>query len=168
MEFIWGTYSKLFKMRKQLLLVAFVLFWTFTTNAQEGERLKVITGVRVNPFMMYDFDGNKREITRIHAELGAMFNNKNYLSVGYTAFANAIYNFNEYWFVGFDKKIPVSWVLAEEYMFDENKFILQSGPNFKLGNVGNAFVFLFTPVDNIDWGLKVGAFIPLNVVLFKK
>ena len=154
-------------MRKQLLLLTFALFWVFTANAQEGERLKVITGVRVNPFVMYDFDGNKTEITRIHTELGAMFNNKTYLSVGYTPFANAIYNFNEYWFVGFDKKIPVSWVLAEEYMIDENKFIVQTGPNFKLGNVGNAFVFLFTPVDNIDWGLKVGAFIPLNVVLHK-
>ncbi len=154
-------------MRKQLFLLTIVFFLAFTANAQEGERLKVITGVRVNPFVMYDFDGNKREITRIHAELGAMFNNKTYLSVGYTPFANAIYNFNEYWFVGFDKKIPVSWVLAEEYMIDENKFIVQTGPNFKLGNVGNAFVFLFTPVDNIDWGLKVGAFIPLNVVLHK-
>ena len=45
-------------MRKQLLLLTFVLFWVFTANAQEGERLKVITGVRVNPFVMYDFDGN--------------------------------------------------------------------------------------------------------------
>ena len=58
-------------MRKQLLLVAFVLFCAFTTNAQESKRLKVITGVRVNPFVRYDFDGNKTEITRIHAELGA-------------------------------------------------------------------------------------------------
>ena len=142
-------------MRKQLLLVAFVLFWAFTANAQDGERLKVFTGVRVNPFVMYDFDGNKTGITRIHTELGAMFNNKTYLSVGYTPFANAIYNFNEYWFVGFDEKFPVSGVLAEEYMFYEIKLIVQTSPNFKLGKVENAFVFLFTPVDNIDWGLKV-------------
>ncbi|MDN5349879.1 MAG: hypothetical protein PWQ54_1275, partial [Bacteroidales bacterium] len=27
---------------------------------------------------------------------------------------------------------------------------------------------LFTPVDNIDWGLKVGVFIPLNLVLYKE
>jgi len=52
------------------LLLTFALFCAFTVNAQEGERLKVITGVRVNPFVMYDFDGNKTEITRIHAELG--------------------------------------------------------------------------------------------------
>jgi hypothetical protein len=70
-------------MKKQVLILAFAFFWVFTADAQEGERLKVITGVRVNPFVMYDFDGNKTEITRIHAELGAMFNNKTYLSVGY-------------------------------------------------------------------------------------
>jgi hypothetical protein len=63
-------------MRKQLLLLAFVLFCAFTVNAQEGERLKVITGVHVNPFVMYNFDGNKTEITRIYAELCAMLNNK--------------------------------------------------------------------------------------------
>ena len=37
------------------------------------------------------------------------------------------------------------WVLAEKYMFEENKFIVLSGPNFKLGNVRNVFVFLITP-----------------------
>lgn len=154
---------------KKAYLILFPLFAiAFTMHAQESEHLKVITGVRVNPFVMYDFDGNKTEITRIHAELGAMLNKKTYLSLGYTPFVNAIYNFNEYWFVGFDKKIPISWVLAEEYMFDDNKFIVQSGPNFKLGNVGNAYVFLFTPLDNIKWGMKVGAFIPLNVILCKK
>jgi hypothetical protein len=154
---------------KKAYLILFPLFAiAFTMHAQESEHLKVIAGVRVNPFVMYDFDGNRTEITRIHAEVGALFKNKTYLSVGYTPFANAIYNFNEYWFVGFDKKIPISLVLAEEYLFDENKFIVQSGPNFKLGNVGNIFVFLFTPIDNIKWGMKIGAFIPLNVVLYKK
>ena len=155
-------------MKKTYLILISLFAIVYTMNAQESEHLKVITGVRVNPFVMYDFKGNRTEITRIHAEVGALINNKTYLSLGYTPFANAIYNFNEYWFIGFDKKIPVSWVLAEEYMFDENKFIVQSGPNFKLGNVGNAFVFLFTPLDNTKWGMKVGAFIPLNVVLYKK
>lgn len=150
------------------MILAFALFWVFTAYAQEGERVKVIAGVRVNPFVMYDFDGNRTEITRIHAEIGALFNNKTYLSFGYTPSVNAIYNFNEYWFVGFDKKIPVSWVLAEEYMIDEDKFIVQTGPNLKLGKIGNVFAFIFTPVNQMDLGLKIGAFIPLNVILYKK
>ena len=137
-------------------------------EAQDNEQLKIITGVRVNPFILYDFEGNKTEIMRLHAEVGALFNKKTYVSLGYTPFANAIYNFNEYWFIGFDKRIPTSAVVALEYMVTDNKFIFQTGPNFKLGNVGNAYVFLFTPLDNIKWGMKVGAFIPLNVVLYKK
>ncbi|MGB4414495.1 MAG: hypothetical protein WBI53_06380 [Paludibacter sp.] len=72
-----------------------------------------------------------------------MYNNKTYLSVGYTLFANAIYNFNEYWFVGFDKKIPVSWVLAEEYIFDENKFVVPTRPQFQIRELGKC-VFIRT------------------------
>jgi len=155
-------------MRKTILLATLLTVFSLTINAQEGDKLKVIADVRLNPFVLYDFDGNKSEIMRIHAEVGALFNKRIYTSVGYTPFANAVYNFNEYWFISFDKKLPVSWVIAAEYMFDENKFIMQTGPNIKLGKIGNAFVFLFTPLDNINWGLKVGAFIPLNVVLMKK
>jgi hypothetical protein len=155
-------------MKKITLILFSIIALGNLINAQEDEKYKLITGVRVNPFVMYDFDGNRAEITRIHAEIGALFNKKIYTSVGYTPFANAIYNFNEYWFIGFDKKIPVSWVLAEEYMIDDNRFIVQSGPIIKLGKIGNLFVFLFSPVDQFDIGLKVGAFIPLNVVLKKK
>jgi len=93
-----------------------------------------------------------------------MWNKRWYYSVGYTPFMNSLYTFNEYWFVGMNKKIPVSFVASAEYMADNNKFILQGGPNVKLKG-GNVFAFLFTPADNINWGLKVGAFIPLNVVL---
>lgn len=155
-------------MKKAYLILISLFVMAFTVNAQESRHLKVITGVRVNPFVMYDFKGNRTEITRIHAEVGALFNKKTYLSFGYTPSVNSVYNFNEYWFVGFDKKIPVSWVLAEEYMINAKKFVVQTGPNFKLGKIGNVFLFLFTPTDRIDWGLKVGAFIPINVVLYKK
>lgn len=152
-------------MRKIPYLLVFLFLTVFSIEAQDTKHLKIITGVRVNPFILYDFKGNKTEIMRLHAEVGALFNKRTYVSLGYTPFANAIYNFNEYWFVGLDKKVPVSLVIAGEYMIDEKKIIIQSGPNIKLGNIGNAFVFLFTPVNQIDWGLKVGAFIPLNVVL---
>lgn len=156
-------------MKKILVLAIIAISLNYTVKAQEeGDKLKVIAGLRLNPFVLYDFDGNKTEIMRIHAEVGALFNKRIYTSVGYTPFANAIYNFNEYWFIGFDKKLPVSWVIAAEYMIDDNKFIFQTGANLKLGKIGNGFVFLFTPLDNLNWGLKVGAFIPLNVVLMKK
>jgi len=54
-------------------------------------------------------------------------------------------------------------VLLAEWMSEKDKFIIQGGPNFKLQG-GNVFAFLFTPTQNINWGLKIGAFIPLNVV----
>ena len=151
------------------LIFVFVLFTAFSLNigAQNKTSLKVIAGVRVNPLIIFDFKGNKKEITRLHAEIGALFNKKTYISFGYTPFINAVYNFNEYWFRGFDKKVPVSWVIAEEYLIDKKKFFVQTGPNVKLSKVGNVFCFLFTPVDSFDLGLKVGAFIPLNVVMYK-
>ncbi len=46
-------------MKKHMMVLVIALFTTFTANAQEGEQLKIITGVRVNPFVMYDFNGNK-------------------------------------------------------------------------------------------------------------
>ena len=139
----------------------------FAQSEEEQEKYRIVTGVRVNPLIVYDFDGNVDEYIRLHAELGVLFKKKFYTSVGYTAVANAFYNFNEYWFVGLHRKVPVSWVIAEEYMFNNNKFIIQSGPNIKLSKIGNLYFFLFTPVDNFSLGLKVGVFIPLNVVLKK-
>lgn len=155
-------------MKKIALILISITAFSIILKAQEDEKFKIIAGVRVNPFVMYDFEGNRAEITRIHGELGALFNKRIYTSVGYTPFANAIYNFNEYWFIGFDKKIPVSWVLAEEYMIDNNKFIFQTGPNIKLSKIGNVYMFLFTQADNFDLGLKVGVFIPLNFVIKQK
>jgi len=117
--------------------------------------------------VIYDFDGNRSEFVRLHGELGLMWNKKWYFSAGYTPYTNSYYTFNEYRFIGMYKKIPVSLVASAEYMADNGKFILQGGPNIKLRG-GNIFAFLFTPADNIDWGLKVGAFIPLNVILKEK
>jgi hypothetical protein len=155
-------------MRKQFLLLALVFVGVFAANAQDGEKLKVITGVRVNPLLIYDLEGGVKEKVLLHGELGALFNKRIYTSLGYTAAVNAVYNFNEYWFIGFDKKVPVSWVIAEEYNLNNNKFYIQTGPNIKLNEIGNVFAFLFTPTDQFKLGLKVGVFIPLNVVLYKK
>jgi len=155
-------------MRKQILLLAFVFVGVFAANAQDGGKLKVITGVRVNPLLIYDLEGGVKEKVLLHGELGALFNKRIYTSLGYTAAMNAFYNFNEYWFIGFDKKVPVSLVIAEEYNLNNNKFYIQTGPNIKLNKIGNVFAFLFTPTDQFKLGLKVGVFIPLNVVLYKK
>ena len=155
-------------MKKLCILIIALIVTVISLKAQENEKIKVIAGVRINPFVMYDFNGNKAEITRIHGEVGALFNKKIYTSIGYTPFANAIYNFNEYWFIGFDKKLPVSWVIAVDYMLDENQLVLQTGPNIKLGKIGNLFIFAFNPIGSNAHGMKIGAFIPLNVVLYKK
>jgi len=135
--------------------------------AQENadKTYKLITGIRVNPILIYDLEGSVNDKVLLHGEVGVLLKKQFYTSVGYTAVANSIYNFNEYWFIGLNKKIPVSWVLAEEYNFNNNKYYIQTGINIKLSKIGNVFAFLYTPTDQFKLGLKVGVFIPLNVVL---
>ncbi len=155
-------------MKKITLILIAVFTISIMLNAQENKSFKLTTGVRVNPLLIYDLSGNVNEKVLLHGELGALFNKKIYTSVGYTAAMNAIYNFNEYWFLGFDKKLPVSWVLAEEYNLNNKTFFIQTCPNIKLSKIGNVFAFLFTPVNQFDLGLKIGVFIPLNYVIMKK
>jgi hypothetical protein len=155
-------------MKKILLITILMTAASFSFSQEPAEKpYKLIMGARVNPLVIYNFDGNRTEAVRLHGEAGLMWNKTWYFSVGYTPFMNSFYTFNEYWFRGMDKKVPVSFVASSEYLADNNKFILQGGPNIKLKG-GNVFFFLFTPADDIDWGLKVGAFIPLNFVLKKR
>ncbi len=151
---------------KAVFTVILFFFLAFNTKAQEAEKYKIIAGFRINPLVIYDFDGHRKEFVRIHGEIGALIDKRSYFSVGYTPFTNSIYTFNEYWFISFDEPLPISAVISAEYMFDSRKFIIQGGPNFKFKD-GNGFLFLFTPADKIDWGLKVGVFIPINIVISK-
>ncbi|MGM0376046.1 MAG: hypothetical protein ACQEQ0_04685 [Bacteroidota bacterium] len=151
-------------MKKQMLLWLFLLPLLAVAQEENKQNYKVIAGARVNPLVIYDFEGNREEAVRLHGELGLMMNQTWYFSAGYTPFMNSFYTFNEYWFRRMDKKLPVSAVLSAEWMTEKDKFIIQGGPNFKLQG-GNVFAFLFTPTQNINWGLKIGAFIPLNVVI---
>ncbi len=154
-------------MKKLLLITLFLATASLSFSQKSTEKpYKLILGARVNPLVIYDFDGNRSEALRLHGEFGLMWNKKWYFSAGYTPFMNSYYTFNEYWFIGMDKKIPVSFVASAEYMADNNKFILQGGPNIKFKG-GNIFAFLFSPADKADLGLKIGAFIPLNVILKK-
>lgn len=154
------------KIFKAIFPVIMFLLSVEAINAQENKNYKLLMGVRLNPLVIYDFEGGRKELFRLHAEVGALLNERIYISAGYTPFTNSIYSFNEYWFIPFDKPLPVSAVISTEYMFDDEKLILQGGPNFKF-NGGNGFLFLFTPADKIDWGLKVGVFIPINIILGK-
>ena len=138
-----------------------------SAGAQDAEKYRIVTGVRINPLIIY-YQGQKTETTRLHLELGALFHKRIYTSVGYTPYVNAVYNFNEYWFVGLDKKLPVSMVIAGEYMIDRQKMFVQFGPNIKLSHIGNVFLFAFRAVDDPVWGVKFGTFIPLNVLIKKK
>jgi len=160
---------------RKITFVVLLLSLTLFAKAQEKkeqnstpEKYRIITGVRVNPLLIYHEGGVVDEKVLLHGELGMLFHKRLYTSVGYTAAVNAIYNFNEYWFIGFEHKVPVSWVLAAEYNLTNNKFFVQTGPNIKLSKIGNVFAFFFTPTDQFSLGLKVGVFIPLNVVLKKK
>jgi len=156
--------KSLFLMLGLLILFSFNISANEEIKAEKDNNLKYVIGMRVNPFIMYDLEGNKQEVTRIHAELGLLINKKLYTSFGYTPFVNSVYNFNEFWFLGFDKKLPMSWVIAADYMIDDKKLILQTGPNIKLGKLGNVFIFLFSPTDKLNFGIKFGVFIPLNVI----
>jgi len=145
-----------------------ILIMAFQASGQNRKTsYKIMAGVRVNPILIYDLEGHVAQKTLLHAELGAMFNRKFYTSIGYTAGVNAIYNFNEYWFINFKHKLPVSWVIAEEYNISHQKFFIQSGLNIKLSPIGNVFIFAFTPTQEFKLGLKIGVFIPLNVLLKK-
>ncbi|MGM0532130.1 MAG: hypothetical protein ACQER7_12355 [Bacteroidota bacterium] len=152
---------------KKSILILMLIAVSLITDGQENKNYQFIAGARINPLVIYDFEGNRSETVRLHGEIGLMLNRKWYFSAGYTPFMNSVYTFNEYWFIGMEKKVPVSFVASTEWMPDRDKFILQGGPNIKLKG-GNIFAFLFTPANKLDWGLKVGAFIPLNVVLKEK
>ena len=161
------------KTKTRYTLIAIILFLLGNTvvQAQEKttitEKYKIITGIRVNPLLIYNLKGDVNEKVLLHAELGVLLKKRFYTSIGYTAAINAIYNYNEYWFIGFDKKVPVSWVIAEEFNLNNNEVFIQTGPNIKLSKIGNVFAFLFTPSSQFNLGLKVGVFIPLNVILKK-
>jgi hypothetical protein len=152
------------KKNKYTYILFSILFITSFVNAQEKEKYRLITGIRVNPLVIYNFDGTRKEFVRIHGEIGTLINKQTYLSVGYTPFTNSVYTFNEYWMIPLDKPFPISAVISAEYLFDNKKLVLQGGPNFKFKG-GNGFIFLFTPANEIDWGLKVGVFIPINVTI---
>ncbi len=149
------------------IIIALITVIAFSSiHSQDGDNYKIIAGVRLNPLIVYNLEGGREEYFRLHAEVGALLKKRTYLSVGYTPYLNSVYSFNEYWFIPFSKPLPISVVISAEYMIDNNKFLLQGGPNIKLKG-GNIFAFIFTPLDNISWGLKVGAFIPLNIVISK-
>jgi hypothetical protein len=154
-----------------LALVAFLL--SIVAQAQEAtpdpqkEKYRIVTGVRINPLFIY-YKGQKTETTRLHLEVGTLVHKRWYFSAGYTPYANAIYNFNEYWFIGLDKKITVSMVIAGEYTISGQKLFLQFGPNIKISAIGNVFIFAFRSTDDPDWVIKFGTFIPLNILIKKK
>ena len=135
---------------------------------QRGPKIKVIGGMRVNPMVVVDSHGNKKEFTRLHTELGVLLQKKVYLSAGYTPYTNAFYTFNEYWFRGFDKKLPVSIVGILEYNADTDRTYANLGFNLKLSAVGNGIVMIGSEVGRWERVVKVGAFIPLSFVIYQK
>lgn len=150
------------------LLLFFVLAFGIPNmlTAQESPFL-LVTGMRINPMVVIDSDGNKMEFTRLHTEIGTLLNQKIYLSVGYTPFVNSVFTFNEYWFSGFKNRLPVSIVGILEHNFNNEKSFYNVGFNFKFKN-GNGIVMVGSQFEQFDPIYKIGAFIPLSFVLYQK
>lgn len=136
-------------------------------SAAQESTFMVVTGMRINPMVVIDSDGNRQEFTRLHTEVGTLLNQKFYLSVGYTPFVNSVFTFNEYWFSGFKNRLPVSIVGILEHNFDNDKSFYNIGFNFKLKN-GNGIVMVASQFEKFDPIYKIGAFIPLSFVLYQK
>jgi len=153
------------KLKKLLLLCAMIFGMTNISVAQEPSFV-FVTGMRINPMVVIDSNGNKMEFTRLHTEVGTLLNQKIYLSVGYTPFVNNVFTFNEYWFSGFKNRLPVSIVGTLEHNFDNDKSFYNLGFNFKLKN-GNGIVMVGSQFVKFDPIYKIGAFIPLSFVLYQ-
>lgn len=154
-------------MKFKAALLIFVTILLSNRAFSQEPSLIVISGMRINPMVVYDSEGNRTEFTRIHTEVGTLLNQKVYLSVGYTPFVNSIFTFNEYWFSGFKNRLPVSIVGFLEYNFDKEKSFYNVGFNFKFKN-GNGIVMIGSQFDTFDPAYKIGAFIPLSFVLYQK
>ena len=153
-------------MKKIVVLLIFSLSFSKMLFAQESSFM-VITGLRVNPMVVIDSDGNRKEFTRLHTEIGTLLNQKIYLSAGYTPFVNSVFTFNEYWFLDFKSSLPISVVGIMEHSFDNDKSYYNLGFNFKLKN-GNGIVMVGSQFEKFDPIYKVGAFIPLSWILYKE
>ena len=153
------------KLKIGLLLFATIVM-IIPAFAQEPS-LIVIGGMRINPMVVYDSEGNRSEFTRIHTEIGALKNKNTFVSVGYTPFLNSVYTFNEYWFFDLNSPRPISLVSVIEYNFDNDKAFYNFGFNLKFKG-GNGIILWGSRFDAFDPMLKIGAFLPMSWVLYKK
>ncbi|MFW6020157.1 MAG: hypothetical protein ACOCPM_06210 [Bacteroidales bacterium] len=64
---------------KRIIIVFLLILSTGLVFSQEKHKpYKFIAGARVNPLVIYDFDGNRSEALRIHGELGLKWNKRWY------------------------------------------------------------------------------------------
>lgn len=152
---------------KKILLIFITAFGIIQNLPAQESSFILKSGLRINPMVVIDSDGNKTEFTRLHTEIGSLLNQNVYLSVGYTPFVNSMYTFNEYWFLGFDSSLPISVVSILEHNFDKKKSFYNVGFNFKLNN-GNGIVMVGSQFENFDPIYKIGAFIPLSWIIYQK
>lgn len=152
---------------KRPLLAFFAIFVIAQYASAQEKSFTLMGGMRINPMVVIDSEGNRKEFTRLHSEIGALLNQSVYLSAGYTPFLNSAFTFNEYWFWGFDSALPVSVVGILEHNFDTEKSFYNVGFNFKLKN-GNGIVMIGSQFEDFDPIYKIGAFIPLSWVIYQK
>lgn len=152
---------------KKILLMFITAFGIIQNSPAQENSFILKGGMRINPMVVIDSDGNRQEFTRLHSEIGTLLNQRIYLSAGYTPFLNSVFTFNEYWFLGFDSALPVSVVGILEHNFDKEKSFYNVGFNFKFKN-GNGIVMVGSQFEDFDPIFKIGAFIPLSWVIYKK
>lgn len=152
---------------KKILLVFITAFGMIQNSTAQESTFILKGGLRINPMVVIDSHGNKKEFTRLHTEIGSLLKQNIYLSVGYTPFVNGVYTFNEYWFLGFDSSLPISVVGILEHNFDKKKTFYNVGFNFKFNN-GNGIVMVGSQFESFDPIYKIGAFIPLSWIIYRK
>lgn len=69
-------------MKKLFLITIFLASISFSFSQENNKKpYKLIMGARVNPLVIYDFDGNRSEAVRLHGEIGMLWNKRWYYSV---------------------------------------------------------------------------------------
>jgi len=143
------------------------VFNAFSQNNQDSTKIVLMGGLRIFPFFTTDFDDFKAEYTRVNLEVGGLFNQIFYTAIGYTPIANTYYSFSEYWFIGLDKKNPVSTVLEIDYSPGNGDFVYNIGLGFQKG-FANAKLLMYSDFKEFKPRLKIGVIFPLNWEIYRK
>lgn len=156
-------------MKRVVFLFMFIVLGS-TINAQQKHdtaKIIIVGGLRIFPFFTTDFNDFKAEYVRVNIEVGSLINQKFYVSLGYTPIGNSYYTFEEYWFIGLDRKNPVAVVGEIDYCPNTGRFVYNLGFGFQKG-FANAKVLMYSGFGEFKPRLKIGVIFPLNWEVYRK